>query len=69
MSYNPKSTSRDINGDEDHEKGGDEDRGTNKNPDVGVVDLVVVSDLDANKNDIEVSQEEESTNPTITRRR
>ncbi|TYJ97762.1 Ulp1-like peptidase [Cucumis melo var. makuwa] len=69
VSYNPKSTSRDINGDEDHEKGGDEDRGTNKNPDVGVVDLVVVSDLDANKNDIEVSQEEESTNPTITRRR
>ncbi|KAA0036741.1 hypothetical protein E5676_scaffold110G00910 [Cucumis melo var. makuwa] len=65
VSHNPQSTSRDTNNDKDHKERGGEDRGTNEDPNVGVVNPVVVPYLNANKNDIESGQEEESSNPTI----
>ncbi|KAA0048578.1 hypothetical protein E5676_scaffold236G00110 [Cucumis melo var. makuwa] len=51
--------SRYTNYDEEHKEGGGEDRGTNEDPDVGVIDHVVILDLDAVRNDIEADQQEE----------
>lgn len=46
VSHNPPSTTRDTNIDKDHEEGGGEDRGTNENPDVHIIDPTVVLDVD-----------------------
>lgn len=65
MSHIPQSTSRDTNDDEDNEEGGGENRGTNEDRNVGVIDPTVVPDLDVDIINIQGYQEELSVGTTV----
>ncbi|TYJ95941.1 F-box protein [Cucumis melo var. makuwa] len=55
--HNHQFTSRDANDGKDHEERGGEDRAKHENPDIDVVDPIMVPSVDAGRNDNEVGEE------------